>query len=283
MFRATLLLLVLLFGCWGCGTTKSQRATEQLLVSDAVDRAIGEIDFAAIAGRTVYLDTQYLQPIKGIEFVNANYIVSAMRQQMVAAGCRLQDSRDNAEVVVEARVGALGTDSHDVIYGVPASSSLSTAASLVPNAPPIPIIPEISLAKRSDKIGAAKVSVFAYDRETRQAIWQSGIAVARSNAKDTWVLGAGPYQSGTIYNRARLLGREIDIPIPKDPVSSAVIARVTDTQPSPTTPEYARAIHFEKATSETEVATASHEEPVDENNEADEADEASASAEDEEQ
>ena len=46
----------------GCGTTKwsdsPRTATEQLLISDAVDRAISEIDFSALADKDVYLDTR---------------------------------------------------------------------------------------------------------------------------------------------------------------------------------------------------------------------------------
>ena len=34
----------------GCGSTKSRTATEQLLMSDAVDRAIAQIDFSELAG-----------------------------------------------------------------------------------------------------------------------------------------------------------------------------------------------------------------------------------------
>jgi len=42
----------------GCGTTKSRSATEQLLISDAVDRAIAIIDFSPLADKTVFLDTK---------------------------------------------------------------------------------------------------------------------------------------------------------------------------------------------------------------------------------
>ena len=65
---------------------------------------------------------------------------------MIAADCRLQESKDVAELIVEARVGTLGSDSNEVIYGIPASNALSSAASLVPNGPMLPQIPEISLA-----------------------------------------------------------------------------------------------------------------------------------------
>ena len=59
------------------------------------------------------------------------------------------------------------------------------------------------------KSAAAKVSVFAYDRETREPIWQSGIAQAGSSARDTWILGVGPLQYGTIYGGTRFAGKRI--------------------------------------------------------------------------
>ncbi|MCA9246652.1 MAG: hypothetical protein KDA42_06035, partial [Planctomycetales bacterium] len=53
----------------GCGTTRQNSATEQLLLSDAVDRSVARIDFAPLTGKKVYLDTQYVQPVKQGGFV----------------------------------------------------------------------------------------------------------------------------------------------------------------------------------------------------------------------
>jgi hypothetical protein len=206
-------LVLLVMPLCGCGTTKSKLATEQLIVSDAVDRAVARINFRPLSHRRVYLDTQYLKSVKGMGFVNADYIISSLRQQMVAASCLLEDKKEDAELIVEARVGALGRDSHDMTYGIPPSSSLSSAASLVPNAPSIPTIPEISLARKSDEIGAAKIAVFAYHRETKLPVWQSGISQSKSTAKDTWVFGAGPFQSGTVRGERQLAGERIPIPL----------------------------------------------------------------------
>jgi hypothetical protein len=197
----------------GCGTTKSQRATEQLLMSDAVDRSVASIDFRPLSGKRVFLDTKYLQNLKSSDFVNTEYVTSSLRQQMLSAACLLEESADQAEYIAEVRLGALATDRHDVVYGIPASNGLSNAASLVPNAPMIPAIPEIAVAKRNDEMGAAKIAVFAYHRETRQPVWQSGIAQARSSAKDTWLLGAGPFQSGTIHRQPKFAGEKLDIPL----------------------------------------------------------------------
>ena len=166
----------------GCGTTREKLATEQMLLSDAVDRAVARIDFSPMTGEKVFLDTTYLRQIKGTAFVNADYIISSLRQQMVLAGCLLQDNREDAEYIAEARVGVLGTDAHDVNYGVPGSNGLSAAASLVGSAAPLPSLPDISFARKTDDSAASKIAVFAYHRETREPVWQSGLSVARSRA-----------------------------------------------------------------------------------------------------
>ncbi len=214
----TKLLQTIGIGLWtvlliGCGTTKSQRATEQLLMSDAVDRSVASIDFRPLSGRHVFLDTTYVKNLKTEEFVNADYIVSSVRQQMLGAGCLLEENQQDAEYVAEMRIGTLGTDSHDVVYGIPANNALSSAASLVPSAPALPAIPEISLARKNHEHAAAKIAVFAYHRESRRPVWQSGIVQARSRAKNTWLFGAGPFQSGTIHDGTQFVGGDLPLPL----------------------------------------------------------------------
>lgn len=190
----------------GCGTIREQRATDQMLLSDAVDRAVSKVEFAPLAGEKVFLDTSYLQ-FKSESAIATNYVVSSLRQQMVVAGCLLQDRLEDAEYVVEARIGAMGSDGHDINYGVPPSSSVNAAASLVSNSVPLPVLPEISLARRVVDTAAVKIAVFAYARETRMPVWQSGTSLARSKASGTWVLGAGPFQRGAIYEGTEFAGR----------------------------------------------------------------------------
>lgn len=197
----------------GCGTTKNISATEQLIASDAVDAAIAKIDFSPLAGQSIFFDDRYISDYKGIGFVNSNYIISSLRQQIIAAGCLLQDKVTDAEFVIEGRVGTLGSDAFDMIYGIPQNNGLSSAATLVSGGPSLPTIPEISVARRNEMQGAAKVALFAYHRESRERVWQSGLATARSNSKDSWILGAGPFQQGTIYGEnVRFGGKKYHMP-----------------------------------------------------------------------
>ncbi len=193
-------LLAALCAAAGCGTTKQNEATHQLLTSDAVDRSIALIDFSPLEGQKVYFDVKYLQDYKGIGFVNSNYVISSLRQQLFAAGCLLQEKPEDADYIVEGRLGTLGNDEHNIVYGIPANNGLNAAAVAVPNSPPLPAIPEISFARKDDQMAAAKIAAFAYHRESNTVVWQSGLSVARSTAKDTWILGAGPFERGTIHD-----------------------------------------------------------------------------------
>lgn len=180
--------------CVGCGTTRttntSRTATEQLLISDAIDRAVQEIDFSKLAGQSVFFDERHLY-----EVVDDGYLISSLRQHLLASGCVLKDQREQADYVVEPRAGAVGTDNDDLLLGIPAINlPQATLLAGIPSA-----LPEVPIVKRRYQRGVAKLAVFAYHRETGQPAWQSGIETDESSASDVWVLGAGPFRRGTIH------------------------------------------------------------------------------------
>ncbi len=102
----------------GCGTTKSYTATDQLLISDAVDATIAKIDFRPLQGKKIFLDTTYLtgaktvpgipNPILGSNnLINADYVISSVRQQMIADGCLIEEKKEDADLIAEVRIGLL--------------------------------------------------------------------------------------------------------------------------------------------------------------------------------
>ncbi len=198
--------LILLMAVVGCGTTRmsdSRRtATEQQLISHAVDLAVSQLDFRPLACKRVFLDEEYVDK----SVVDPGYLISTLRQQILASGCLLQSDKNKATFIIEARCGGLGTDRHDVLIGVPAMS----LPTILPGQPSQ--IPEIPFAKKSDQHGLAKLAVYAYHRATGGRVWQSGLLKARSSAKDLWLLGAGPFQHGTIRSRVELAGEQITVP-----------------------------------------------------------------------
>lgn len=188
----------------GCGTTRStdtnRTATEQLLVSDAIDRALQSMNLQSLSGQSVFFDDSKLADV-----VDKNYLISSMRQYLLANGCMLKDKREDADFVVEARAGAVGTDRSDLLFGLPSMNVPQIALVQPVNA----IIPEIPIAKRKDQRGIAKIAVFAYHRQTGAPVWQSGLVHEESSSNDVWILGAGPFQRGTIYAGTEFAGAAI--------------------------------------------------------------------------
>lgn len=211
MQRSILALLLLCVTGGGCGTSKwtdTQRtATEQLLISDAMDRAVSQLDFRALAGKKVYLDTTPLR-----NSVDAPYLTSTLRQHMLASGCILKDKAEEADYVVEARTGSTGTDHHDLLFGVP-QTTIPAPMMLPGAASPVSSIPEIPLAKRMDQRAIVKLALFAYNRQTGRPVWQSGIVTTESKAKHIWLFGAGPFQRGKIYGGTSFAGDRLRIPM----------------------------------------------------------------------
>ena len=208
----------------GCGKTVHQAGTEQLLTSDAVDRAIAQIDFTPLRGQRIFLDTQYARNIKTATFVNADYIISATRQQLLAAGCLLQETEETADYILEARVGALGNNAHELTYGIPANNSLGAASAAISGVSTIPTIPEISFARKNNYLAAAKVGYFAYDRVTREPVWQSGPRKGMSRAREFWVFGAGPFQSGEVFDGTLLAGAPVNPDTPNTHITAHEIS-----------------------------------------------------------
>ncbi len=193
----------------GCGTTRwsdtPRTATEQLLLSDAIDQAVNRLDFGALAGKEVYFEPKYLQGT-----VDEAYVVSSIRQHLLASGCLLKSSQDEAQYVVEARAGAVGTDRNEFSLGSPSIPMVAP----IPGVPALPAkLPEVTLAKKTKQRAVAKLAVFAYERKTGRPVWQSGSAPMVSYAGDAWFLGAGPFQRGDIHEGTSLAGEKLPLAI----------------------------------------------------------------------
>src|SRR4051812_44488224 len=107
--RHGVLLPVLLATMAGCGTTRltdtTRTGTEQLLISHSIDETVTQLDFRPFAGKKVYLDPQYLDGV-----TDKGYLISSLRQHVLACGGLLQEDRKSATYIIEARAGGIGTD-----------------------------------------------------------------------------------------------------------------------------------------------------------------------------
>jgi len=193
----------------GCGTTKwtntGRSATEQLLLSDSMDRAVSRIECEPLSGKTICINSDALSKV-----TDSEYLISALRQHFFASGCIVKDDEEEAEYIVEIRAGAVGTDQNDVLYGMPATN--------LPGAIPwdgglgLSQLPEIALIKNTRQRAVTKIALFAYNRETGRPLWQSGIIPEQSEARHWWVFGLGPIQKGEIYDETEIAGHQVWVP-----------------------------------------------------------------------
>ena len=116
---------------------------------------------------------------------NVKYLVSSLRQQMMAYDLRLQEKADTADYIVEARVGVLANDGYEVTYGIPGGAAAASATVLLAVPVPTPQMPELSVGRRNHQAGSAKIGLFAYDRTTREPVWQAGVRKGSSDVRDT--------------------------------------------------------------------------------------------------
>jgi hypothetical protein len=197
--------LAFVTGSIGCGTTRmtnsSRTATEQLLMSSVIDRAVDDIDCTPLSGKSIYFDFGSSKATADVR-----YLADTIRQKLLAEGCVLTDKKTDADLVVSMRIGAMGTDSNQVVFGVPSVNVPPALTALSSNPTPIPTIPELPLAKKQAQRGVVKMGLFAYNQKTGEAYWQSGALPIHSTAKELWVLGAGPWQWGTIYDQPKFAG-----------------------------------------------------------------------------
>ena len=184
---AVLLAASLVCGCTTTQTSNTARtATEQLLISNAVDQALDKVDFQPFRGRAVYLEEKY------IDCVDKSYVIASMRHRLLGAGATLVPAADNAEVVVEARSGAVGTSSSESFVGTPEIAL-----------PGMLTIPEIRLITRTRQEGAAKIGLVAYEKSSHRVLGPGGQSLAKSDNNLWYAAGVGPWRSGSLKQEVR--------------------------------------------------------------------------------
>jgi len=171
-----LMAAVFTYGCVSGRITDTPRtAVEELLLSTACDRAVEQMDVSTLAGKKVFLDTATL------EAYDKGYVVGTVADHLNTHGALLTDSKDEAEVVVALRSGALAIDRNDSLIGIPEGELPVPLAGTIRT-------PELAFFKKISQTGVSKLALHAYD-----------LATGRH------VLSVGPASATAFYNRWALL------------------------------------------------------------------------------
>lgn len=179
-----LLLAVLVSGCSTAQTSNTARtAKEQLLISNAIDQSLAKVNFNSLAGANVYLEEKYM------DSVDKPYVVGTLRHHIVRAGASLVDKADDADVIMEARSGGVGTDMAEKYIGIPEIAL-----------PGMLTLPEVRFAENKAQQAYAKIGLVVLDAKSKTMLGQGGVTSARSDDSNWYVMGIGPFQNGTIQS-----------------------------------------------------------------------------------
>jgi hypothetical protein len=181
------LLLAISCGCTSVKVTGSPRTgTEQLLLSGTWDGALYHVDFGPLAGSHVFLDADR------VTIIDKDWVISSIRRTMAEQGVLIENSKDKAQVIVEAAFGAYGTDQRECKTGLPgigvtpgltgpAVTSNGTSTSL-------------TFSETNQQDAVIKAAMFAYEAKTGKLVWESGPIMNAQGLRDHFVLGSGPYR-----------------------------------------------------------------------------------------
>ena len=169
----------------GCTTTKqsntARTATEQLLISNAVDQSLNKIDFTPLAGSAVFVEEKY------IDCVDKGYIIGSIRHKLLQAGATLAAKPEEAAAIMEVRSGAVGTDVSSSYLGIPGFT-----------APGMIGIPDIKIATRDSQKAVAKIGIVVYSTKAKKELGEGGVSMASADDTNSYFMGFGPKQSGTL-------------------------------------------------------------------------------------
>jgi hypothetical protein len=184
MRTAVLACLLLLGACSIARESNPPRtATEQLLLSAAIDRAVAGLKLDIPKGSLVFVDSS------NFEGYDSKYAVASVAERVLMLGGRLAPDKGKADMVVAIRSGALSTDKDGFLLGVPATGM------------PIPLtgtvnLPELALLKKDETRGVAKFAATLYDAKTGALKSVSGASYGFSH-KTHWVIAWSPGRETT--------------------------------------------------------------------------------------
>jgi hypothetical protein len=187
-FLALILLVCPLTGCSTLRTTDPARtATEQFLMTEAVNRAIDQLSAVALRDKEVFVSDEFINRYED------RFLMAELRARLLMSGVRLRDKREQAKIILEVRSGGVGIDRQDYLLGIPAIVMSSSGTGEIPLT-----TPEIAIVKNLKQRGFASVAFVAYWAETGELVASSGPFIGRTLREDYWLFGTGPRTVGNI-------------------------------------------------------------------------------------
>ena len=159
LFAAVFAVVAVFFaGCTDPSITNTGRnAVQEMLLANAVERGLDQMDFRPLADKKVVLDYVYLAPQTYKEYFQA-----CAETCLYTSGATIVNKAEEADYIVRLYVGTLATENTSWNIGTPElpvpipDTSLNIA------------IPQLSLIKRITRNGVARFSALVLDAKTRK-------------------------------------------------------------------------------------------------------------------
>lgn len=188
--RHSACIVIAVFGLIGCTSTRqtdtARTAREQLLISNAVDQALSKVDFSSFQGQKVLVEEKYL------DCTDKGYVIGSIRHRLMLNGAQIASKPEDADIVMELRSGAVGTDDADSYLGIPQIVL-----------PGMLTLPEVKMVTRNRQTALAKIGMVAYEAKTNRLLGAGGVSSSQSDDNNLYVMGVGPIQSGSARRELR--------------------------------------------------------------------------------
>lgn len=162
------LLILLVSGC-AFSRTPSQTvrtATEQLLLSQAIERSLHDLSVPLAEGSTVMIETVGFAPPTAFIPSDLNYARDTVAGRLGQLGFRIHPKDEEARYIVRVLVQSLGTVEGETFFGMPSIAILAIA------------LPELTLYKAQLQSGYMRYSIDIYEATTgrfiRSTPWYTG-------------------------------------------------------------------------------------------------------------
>ena len=203
--------VIIYFG--GCATIRitdpAQTADQQFLLTQAADQAISQLSLDSLRGRGVWIVSEYAfsttrpfeqsfltDEVRVPQFESA-YLIAALRARLLQLGARLPPSREESDVILEVRTGALSINRIDFLLGlsafaIPSTGSNSSGVFSYASSS------NLALFQNTKQDGFASVAVVAYWKSTGELLALSGPFIGRTHRYDYFILGYALPPQGNI-------------------------------------------------------------------------------------
>lgn len=163
---STALLAALCVSCSIDTAIRSPRsATQQLLQTVAIDRALERLEWPELVGKQVFVDTG----APG-DMIDTQYLSVALETLAASEGFQLAASPDEADLELTLLAGAISLDVTGRLFGI-----RGTGGGLIPFT-----IPELAIYRRVNTRGMARLRLSLIDPDTRGILFQSGPVEGRT-------------------------------------------------------------------------------------------------------